>query len=365
MSNKPTLLILGKLPPPWFGPAIATQILLNSALRDDFHLAHVNTAINSSIATMGKGSARKIWRNLGIYRRMWKMMRQERPDFVLIPISQTTTGFLKDAVFIWIASLFRNRILLHLRGSDFRNWQQRSGSITRFITGATCRRADGVIVLGESLRYLFEGYFGQDEIHVVPNGANYTVPTIAREEGRVRLLYLANMLESKGIRDVVEAMVMLKTSGHTISLDVAGTWGSETLREYCEALVRKEDLAVRFHSPVDGEEKLRMMAASDIFLFPPREPEGHPWVLVEAMACGLPIISTDKGAIKESVIEGENGFLVESHSPGSIAECVLDLVQDTELRIRMGRRSRELYEAKFTEEKMIKALKKALSGPSV
>jgi glycosyltransferase involved in cell wall biosynthesis len=361
-SRKPLLLILGKLPPPYFGPAIATEILLKSGLNQSYRLSHLNTAINSSIAGMGRANLRKIGLNLGIYARLCRLMMRERPEYVLIPISQTTTGFLKDAVFIWIASLFRNRILIQLRGSDFRNWQERSSSLMRTITRLSCSRADGVIVLGESLRYLFEGYFRKDQIYVVPNGANFAIPEFKKSEESVKVLYLANMLESKGISDVIEAMSILKKDSLAISLDVAGSWGAEAIMKHCEGLVTRENLPVRFHPPLDAVQKLEMMAKADIFVFPPREPEGHPWVLVEAMACGLPIISTDQGAIRESVIEGENGFLVETRSPVAIAGRLKELVLDAEKRYRMGRRSREIYEDRFTEEKMVAALMKALGN---
>jgi glycosyltransferase involved in cell wall biosynthesis len=86
-------------------------------------------------------------------------------------------------------------------------------------------------------------------------------------------------------------------------------------------------------------------------------PEGHPWVLVEAMAAGLPIISTDQGAITESVIDGVNGFIVDSNNPLQIAEKLEYLMDHPEIREKMGKESRRLYEENFTEEKMIEKLK--------
>jgi glycosyltransferase involved in cell wall biosynthesis len=79
-------------------------------------------------------------------------------------------------------------------------------------------------------------------------------------------------------------------------------------------------------------------------------------VAVEAMAAGLPIISTDQGAIVESVIHGENGFIVESHNPHQIAEKIKFLIKNPDAREKMGAESRKKYLENFTEGKMVERL---------
>ena len=85
--------------------------------------------------------------------------------------------------------------------------------------------------------------------------------------------------------------------------------------------------------------------------------EGHPWVIVEALAAGLPIISTDWGAITESVIDGDNGFIVSSKNPNSISQKIEELIKNEKLRNEMGKKSRFLYECKFTQKKLVANLK--------
>ena len=80
-------------------------------------------------------------------------------------------------------------------------------------------------------------------------------------------------------------------------------------------------------------------------------------MIVEAMAAGLPIVSTAQGAIPESVIDGVNGFIVEPENPGQISEKLRYLLENHEARKRMGQASRRLYEENFTEEKMVKRLR--------
>ena len=110
---------------------MATRILLDSRLKGMYQLIHVDTGANESLGTIGKWSLRKVAATLGIYRRMIRALWRDKPDLAIIPISQSTTGFLKDSVFIMLSRLSGTRALVHLRGSDILNWMERSSPLTR------------------------------------------------------------------------------------------------------------------------------------------------------------------------------------------------------------------------------------------
>jgi len=359
MKNK--ILILGKLPPPYMGPAVATRIILNSDLKDKFDLYHLDTRLNRSLLNIGKFSLRKISKNIDIYLDLKKILKDKKPDLVLIPISQSTLGFLKDSLFILISRMYGRKVLIHLRGSNIQNWLKSSFFLTRMYVEWVIRRCQSAIVLGENLRYLFEKYFPPEKIFVVPNGANYHFPAPSKDpKDKVKVLFLANLQSSKGIEDVVEAIKKFnKERNSEILLDVIGAWRNEKVKQHCIELVEKNRLSVTFHQVKISADKLKFLINSDIFIFPPREPEGHPWVIIEAMAAGLPIIATDQGAISESVIDGVNGFIVEKRNPEQISEKIKYLMDNPEIRKKMGKKSREFYLNKFTEEKMVENLSKA------
>ncbi len=79
------------------------------------------------------------------------------------------------------------------------------------------------------------------------------------------------------------------------------------------------------------------------------------------MAAGLPVISTDKGAITESIIDRVNGYIVEPKSPEIIAQKLQILISDKNLREKMGKESRNLYLKNFTGEKMVENLATAFN----
>ena len=363
-----TVLLLGKLPPPVMGPAIATQILLRSSLAERCRLVHLNTNLHASLRTLGTLSVKRVARSLGVYARFAGLARRERPDVVLIPISQTTLGFLKDSVYILLSRLLGRTTLIQLRGSNLQNWLAASSAPTRAYVGAVLRRAQGVIVLGDRLRHLFEPYLPAERIYVVPNGGDYQLPApdrVAERGGPVRVLYLANLIPAKGIEDVLLAAARLKEAGLTgFVVDVVGTWKVDAFRARCQAIVEAHGLPVTFHGPAYGADKMDRMARADVFTFTPRMPEGHPWVIVEALASGLPVVASDQGAIAESVRDGVNGFVVGSHAPQDIADRLRRLIEDPALRARMSEASRDLYAAEFTEQRMVDRLLAALHDVS-
>ncbi|MCO6499347.1 MAG: glycosyltransferase family 4 protein [Vicingus serpentipes] len=356
MSVKPTILILGKLPPPLIGPAIATQIILNSKLKEAFQLVHLDTRMNKEVATMGRWSFSKMIRSVVIYFEFISLVRKHQPQIILVPISQTTMGFLKDALFIWLGKWMGKKVLIQLRGSNFKNWLNGTSSFVTSLVKITLKKCVGVIVLGHNLKHLFADYFNEEQIFVVPNGANYNLETKKEEE--LTILYLANFLPAKSFDDILKAIIFLKEKGiANFKLKAAGAWDNEHFKTTCLALIEEHQLVnVELLPPQSGREKMQLFADADIFVFCPKMPEGHPWVIVEAMANSLPIIATDQGAIIESVMDGENGFIVSPEQPDTIAEKLELLLKDEALRKQMAAKSKEYYQANFTEEKMVQNL---------
>ncbi|TNE55620.1 MAG: glycosyltransferase [Bacteroidetes bacterium] len=354
---KQGIIIVGKIPPPYFGPAIASKIILESKLREEFHLFHVDTRLNQGIDTMGRFSFKKLFRLPQIYTHFLKCLLHKDTKIVLIPIAQKGSALYKDAVFIILAKLFRKKIILHLRGSQLLNWYQGTHGWNRWFFKRQFQKASAAIVLGEKLRYIFEHFLPPEKVHVIPNGGNYQLPERRESNEQIRILYLANLMPSKGVDFFLEALTGIPEAlRDQLSCLVVGAWESDSFRAHCEKLVSDFQLPVTFEPVKSGDEKLKCLAQSDLFVFTPRAPEGHPWVIVEAMAASLPLISTDQGAISESVLDGINGFIVDHRNPQQLREKLMLFVQDRSLLKSMGKDSHRLYLANFTEESMVQKL---------
>jgi len=111
---------------------------------------------------------------------------------------------------------------------------------------------------------------------------------------------------------------------------------------------------------IDGRMAMRMF---DVFTLP-SDYEGFPYVLLEAMAEGLPVVSTRVGGSEDAILDGENGFIVPVGDPEAMAGALGRLLSDESLRRRFGRKSLERVQA-FSVDKMVEAtleVYKALVG---
>jgi glycosyltransferase involved in cell wall biosynthesis len=343
-------MIIGKSPPPYFGTTVWFESLKQASWSDEFEMFWFNNNVHQSLATLGYVGLRKLWLNIKLYRTFRKFVLEHNPDVIIIPISQSTLGFFKDSVFVSIAKR-KSNVLLMLHGSNWRKWFRSSNHTTRSYVKRTIRRTKGDIFLSEKIKYIFEPFFSFENIYVVPNGIDSTQSQRQERNAAFLITYLGNLQPAKGIKEIIEALVYLKEE--KLELQVIGEWRDQETKEYCENIIQSNHLHVKFKGLIIGEEKIKALNNSDLFIFTPNKPEGQPLVILEAMAAGLPIISTDQGAITDCVVDQVNGFIVESNNPKQISDRVKYLMDHPEILKRMGEESRKIYEEKFTVKKMI------------
>jgi len=324
---------------------------------EDMDVDFFNVNVHKSLKTLGSYRTSSVLKNLGLYKKLKIYLNNTKTDLVLIPISQETIGFIKDSIFIKIAVKRADKVVLMLHGSNFLNWQNSSSSFVRKYTRRVLKRTDGMIVLGDKLKQLFVDYYHREDIYVVPNGEDYPLENKSGNNKPINLLYLSNLQPTKGFEDVLDAFHIVIDGNKEAHLTVVGEWRDNATKNKITKKIKEKNLPISFVGPAYDQDKWHYFNDADVFVFPPRAPEGHPLVIVEAMAAGLPIISTDQGAITESVIEGENGFIVEPENPRQIAEKMIWFIDHPSAQREMGKKSRELYENHFTKEKMIDNMK--------
>ncbi len=360
---KKKILIIGPTPPPYMGPSIATKMIIESELKDKFHLIHLDTADRRSLNNLGKFDFQNVYLAVFHILKLFWLLIKYTPQIVYIPISQSTMGFFRDAIFIFIAKAWGAKVIIHLRGSYFRQLYQESNIFVKLLIRSALRCTSRDIVLGKSLKYIFKGFVPFENIVVVSNGIdkNYIPNTVKQESSKgTRVLFLSNFMKTKGFIDVIKAIPDIVEKHKNIEFIFAGEWRiSEDEKQKVYQFLNQNELdkTVKFLGVVTGDKKRNLLFSSDVFILPSHN-EGQPWVIIEAMAAGLPIIATDTGTIKEMVIDGKNGFIVEKKNPEQIAERILILLENEDLRRKMGKNSRERFLKYYTKEKFIGSLSK-------
>ena len=160
-------------------------------------------------------------------------------------------------------------------------------------------------------------------------------------DGTVHLLYVGRLVRTKGLRDAIRALSLIRTSTPVV-LDVVGD-GPD--RSASEALVRELALgnAVRFHGRQPRDRVERFYRAADVFVFPSyREPGGN--VVFEAMGYGVPLVVSDRGG-PGSFVDDTCAIRVQPTNPDQYAEdlaaAITGLVDDPALRAQMSSAARK------------------------
>ena len=282
------------------------------------------------------------------------MLARHKPALIYLPISQGP-GFLRDLLFLLPSRWLGISTVIHLRGSEFRAFYTNSSRNMQALIRYSLAHVRRVIVLGEGLRSLFEGLVPLDQVVIVPNGTpDFAVGLLPFDSpaGGVRGLFLSNLRIRKGLFVVLEAAIESLRRFPELEFVFAGEWESNVEREQAMAIAQDWLATNRLHfcGVVVGDEKHRLLLSCDFLVFPPIEPEGHPRVVLESMAAGLPIITTPQGAIVETVVEGETGFMVQPGNARAVAEKIAYLIEHPEIRQAMGRAARERFLKHYTAE---------------
>jgi colanic acid/amylovoran biosynthesis glycosyltransferase len=238
-------------------------------------------------------------------------------------------------------------------------------------------RADFVAcVCDYSRRYLdsITGFRHSDKLIVVHNGLEATEIEQAaqlrseapnpRSHARFRIISVGTLVGCKGYGTLLEVCAILRARGHDVELSVLGEGPG---RAEFHRLVERYQLGgiVTASGAAPHDDVYAALASSDAFALMAETHtggyrDGFPTVILEAMAAGLPVVSTYVSGIPEAVVDSVTGFLVRERDPNSAANAIERLILDAGLRQRMGvagqQRVRECFAAEKSIEKLLQLL---------
>lgn len=172
--------------------------------------------------------------------------------------------------------------------------------------------------------------------------------------GKVRLLTIGRLVEKKGVQYGIQAVAKVLREYPNIEYKIAG---DGPLKNSLEDLVKELNIGdhVKFLGWKQQEEIVELLKDTDLLIAPSvtgknADQEGIPVVLMEAMAQGLPVISTQHSGIPELVKDGESGFLVPERDANSLAEKLEFLVKHPEIWEKMGLSGRKYVEKYYDSD---------------
>ena len=180
-------------------------------------------------------------------------------------------------------------------------------------------------------------------------------PSPAPDDGVPIVILPSRMLWEKGIKEFVEAAAILGNEGIRARFVLCGRVDPDSPSTITAAQLRKwqEEGTIEWWG--HNDDMPAVYARAHIVSLPTFYGEGVPKALIEAAACGRPIVATNVPGCREVVRHGENGLLVPAHDPHELANALRLLITNPELRDKMGGRGREIAEEEFAEEKVVSA----------
>ena len=321
----------------------ASELLITS-----FKIKTIGISYNNSVSQMGNCSFSKFFKIIKYKAKLIKELIQFKPDLVYFQISPLGFAYLRDSLFAFIMKLFSKKIVFHLHGKGIS--KQINSPFKKLLYKSVFKNQE-VITLSKLLDYDIQDVFNGRIFHV-PNGIpDVGIPHIVKNTNDFTVLFLSNLIRAKGIVDYLKALMLLKSKSIHFKGIIAGGEGDLSSEEL-SSLISKFGLKdyVCYLGPQYGQCKRILLAKSDVLVFPTKN-ETFGLVNLEAMQFSIPVISTNVGAIPEIVVDGETGYVVEKNSPNQIAEKILFLLNNPNVRKKMGEAGRKKYLEKYTIER--------------
>jgi len=357
-----SVLCLVPMPPPITGAALASERAVQffkaecEALVIPYQrgtLASGSFSFNQALNIFCKG--------LSLFRT--RLRRRESITAVYAVISSTYLGNLRDLFLIaLLGRKLRSKLVIHFHGATFSDFLAGAPKLIQFLNRKLLGSARAAIVLSPRLRTSFEPAIPADRVYAVPNFADdemfistALLSSKYRGTGRVKFLFLSNLIRQKGYGLLLDAFLSLPYDVRKhAELHFAGLFGDDEDQNAFGRRVRSND-NVAYHGLVTGSSKVALFAQSHVFCLPTSY-EAQPISILEAYASGCAVIASDYGVLADVFQEGVHGYRVnlEGHpevndkllrraiaacveNPAAIAQFGAHNRQDAESRYRVQR----------------------------
>jgi glycosyltransferase, family 1 len=340
---------LAQFPPPIHGLSKAVDTLYNSYLKDENEFKKIDITDN-----------KKFLYNI------FKLVIT-KADLYYFTISQTKGGNLRDLIILKLISMKKGKCLIHLHGGYYRKLVDSLGNFQKKLNFKYIGKLEGAIVLGNSLRCIFNDMIDDNKIFVVPNCVDneflmsdetFNKKLSDFDKNNINVLYLSNFIKEKGYRQVLElAKYTRDINDNRFVFNFAGNFFDENEKKYFEDYIKDNSLSDRINylGVVKGKEKIELLEKSNVFMLLTRYPnEGQPISILEAMGNGIVVVTTDHAGIPDIVKDNVNGVMLKNYSESDIEylyKKTIDIIDNNYKTVIENNRKEVLNN--YTEEKYL------------
>jgi len=278
--------------------------------------------------------------------------------------SSANRSFWEKSVWALAGRVLGARVYMVMVDGNFPEFYSSLSPFGKFLARFATSKAT---VVGQSKSWgkFFKNIFPKSEVKLITGGVDTTffapnTKSITSSDDRINVLYVGWIIKEKGIHDILAASEILLKKCANFKVDLVGPIYCD--EEALMLLIKKHGLqeVVTVTGPIHSREELRSKYCSaDIFLFPSHY-EGFPMALLEAIACGLPSIGSEAGGIPDILDDGQCGKVIKAHSPTEIADALLFLIENKDIRLNIAKLSRQRAESNYSNTISVDSYRKLL-----
>lgn len=296
------------------------------------------------------------------YISFYRLIKKGNYDIVHINTSFNFKSYFRDSVFTLISAILKVKTIVFWHGWRWDFETKYARKILPFFH-FTFGRADAMVCLANEFIDCLKSYNYKKPIYLEStvvddsimnhSNGNGSLTNESVKKDNTTILVLSRIEKGKGLYEVVDSFQNLQNSFPNVVLSIAGA-GNElsNLKKYVNENQLKN---INFLGWIDGDEKIDVLFNSDIFVLASYS-EGMPICILEAMACGKPVVTTDVGGVKDFFKDGQMGHIVKVKDSIDLEKKLEILLSNPEMSALMGNYNKNYAKKQFSAHRVAKRL---------
>ena len=273
-----------------------------------------------------------------------------RPQKVYFTLPKSFMAFMRNNMVIPIAHLLKIKVLGELPGTSFKFLEKGKGM--KYRLGLIClRNIDEIRFLSHRISEIHIGYKLRKHV-VIENGiysnpGNY-IDFEVFNNPVLNLLYIGSIERSKGIFNSLLALKNCLEEGNALHFHIIGYWPNLKEEEAAMRFIQENQLgnAITFHGILIGSSKWEVIKKCAVLVHPTYW-DGVPLTILEALAVGIPVISTNIGGIPDTIIDGTNGIILKENNSEVLSEAIIYYNNNRDLLPIISTKNKALFCERF------------------